>query len=256
MSGETVTKTAESMWGNAGATSAQSIQSGDGYVEFTALETIEERMCGLSMNTANQGWNDIAFAAHLNTGGEFYVVESGASRGYFGDYRSGDLFRVSVESGVVKYYRNGSVFFTSTLRPSYPLQAAAVFDGSGATISNAIFSSGPPPAAAVNVVAPSSAAVIKAGTTTAVVWSLGPIRGQAQVAPEATAGSVDILLSIDGGATWTTVAAGLAASSGSYSWSVPMIKAPEALIQVNLTATDGATASGTSGVFTIKKKRQ
>jgi hypothetical protein len=255
VSGVTVTKTAESMWGNAGATSAQSIQSGDGYVEFRALETNEERMCGLSVNSANQGWADIAFAAHLNTGGAFYVVESGASRGYFGDYRSGDVFRVSVESGVVKYSRNGSVFFTSTLKPSYPLEAAAVFDGSGATISNAIISSGAQPAAAITVVAPGSATVVKAGTNTAVAWSLGPIPGQAQVTPEAAAGSVDILLSTDGGATWTTVATELAASSGSYSWSVPMIKAPSALIQVSLTATDGATASGTSGSFTIKKKR-
>ena len=256
VSGTTVTKITESMWGNAGATSVQSIEAGDGYVEFTALETNEERMCGLSVNTANQGWADIAFAAHLNTGGAFYVVESGASRGYFGDYRSGDVFRVSVESGVVKYYRNGSVFFTSTLQPSYPLQAAAVFDGSGATISNAVISSGAQPAAALTVVAPAPAAVIKAGTTSAVIWSLGPIPGQAQVAPEATAGSVNIVLSTDGGATWTAVATGLAPSSGSYSWSVPMIKASNAIIQLNLTATDGATASATSGSFTIKKKRQ
>jgi len=256
VSGATVTKITESMWGNAGATSVQSIESGDGYVEFTALETNEERMCGLSVNTANQGWGDIAFATHLNTGGAFYVVESGASRGYFGDYRSGDVFRVSVESGVVKYYRNGTVFFTSTLKPSYPLQAAAVFDGSGATIANAIISSGAPSAATLTVVAPASAAVIKAGTMSAVIWSLGPIPGQAQVAPEATAGSVNVLLSADGGATWTTLATGLTASSGSYSWNVPMIKTSNAVIQVNLTATDGAIASGTSGSFTIKKKRQ
>jgi len=254
-SGSSITKTADSMWGNAGATSTQSIQAGNGYIEFTAAETNEERMCGLSVNTVNQDWVDVTYAAHLNTGGAFYVVESGASKGYFGDYRSGDVFRVSVESGVVKYYRNGSVFYTSVARLSYPLQGAAVLDGSGATIQNAVISAGAPPAAVVTVLSPAAQVVIKAGGTSLVTWSLSPIAAQDQVAPEATGGLVDLLLSVDGGATWTAVANGLSAATDSYSWSVPVIKTSSALIQVNLTATDGSTASGTSGAFIIKKKK-
>jgi PKD repeat protein len=251
-----LTKTAESMWGNAGATSAQSIQSGNGYVEFTADETDKERMCGLSVNTDNHDWTDIAFAAHLNTGGAFYVVESGASRGYFGDYSSGDVFRVSLEAGIIRYYRNGSLFYTSGLKPSYPLRAAAALDGSGATIAGAVISSRPEPAANVLVLAPAAAAVVKAGATATVSWSLSPISGQAQVAPEALGGYIDVLLSIDGGASWISLATALPASTAGYSWTVPSIKTSNAIIQVNLTATDGATASGTSGSFTIKKKRQ
>jgi hypothetical protein len=46
--GNSLTKTAGSGWGNAGASSSQSIASGDGYVQFTASETTTSRMIGLS----------------------------------------------------------------------------------------------------------------------------------------------------------------------------------------------------------------
>src|SRR5262249_38110199 len=160
---------------------------------------------------------------------------------------TGDVFRVSVESGVVKYYRNGGLFFTSGQVPSYPLHCAAVLDGSGATIGNAVISGAGEPPAVVNVLAPAARAVGKGGPTSSVTWSVSPAAGQDQVGPEAAGGSVDITLSLDGGTTWATIATGIAASAGAYSWSVPMARTLNALIQVNLIATDGSTASGTSG---------
>ena len=48
--------------------------------------------------------------------GTFYVFESGTSRGVFGAYVAGDRFQVAVEGGVVKYLKNGAVFYTSGVR--------------------------------------------------------------------------------------------------------------------------------------------
>ena len=39
----------------------------------------------------------------------------------FGTYQAGDRFRVAVEGGVVKYRRNGVLFYTSAGAPAYPL---------------------------------------------------------------------------------------------------------------------------------------
>ncbi|HKO60049.1 MAG TPA: hypothetical protein VJV03_02725, partial [Pyrinomonadaceae bacterium] len=56
------TKTAAAGWGNAGASSTQSIASGDGYVETTISESNKYRMIGLSNGDSHQNYNDIDFA--------------------------------------------------------------------------------------------------------------------------------------------------------------------------------------------------
>jgi hypothetical protein len=39
---------------------------------------------------------------------------------------------------VVKYYKNGTVFYTSTKTPSFPLYADAILCSSSATVTNAV----------------------------------------------------------------------------------------------------------------------
>ena len=60
-SGNSLTMTAATAWGNAGASSTRSIVSGDGYVEFkvTAPNT---GMVGLSHTDANQDYTSMEFA--------------------------------------------------------------------------------------------------------------------------------------------------------------------------------------------------
>jgi len=43
------------------------------------------------------------------------------TRGTFGTFVSGDHLRVAVEGGVVRYYRNGTLLYTSSVTPAYPL---------------------------------------------------------------------------------------------------------------------------------------
>ncbi len=138
-SSNNLTKNASDGW-DAGASSAQAIISGDGYVEFTASETNKYRMIGLSNGDTNQSYTDIDFALYPAADGGLYVYEGGNYRGYFGPYATGDLLRVSVEGGVVKYKRNGNLLYTSTGTPTYPLLVDTSLYSNGATINNAVIS--------------------------------------------------------------------------------------------------------------------
>jgi hypothetical protein len=76
----------------------------------------------------------------LNGSGVAEVRENNAYRSETG-YGSGDLFRIAVVGGVVKYYKNGAVFYTSSVAPSYPLVVDASLIGLGATVTNAMIAS-------------------------------------------------------------------------------------------------------------------
>src|SRR5205807_1768636 len=135
-SGNSLTKTAPDGWGNAGASSIPTIPFGDGYVEFSATETNKDRMCGLSNGDTNQNYSEIKFALDLAPGGVAWVFESGISRGVYVTYQSGDRFRVAVEGGVVKYRKNGTLFYTSNVAPVYPLLVDTSLNSTGATITD------------------------------------------------------------------------------------------------------------------------
>jgi PKD repeat protein len=257
-SGSSVQKTTPSEWGNSGATSRQSLSSGSGYIEFTAVETNTERMCGFSTRSANQFYGDIAFAVHLNTGRAFYVTESGKERGYFGDYNSGDVFRVTIGVGSVQYSRNGKVFYTSSVAPAYPLWAGAVMDGISGTIANSVMSgssgnSNLPPV--VQVLAPTRQAVLTSGTSYSVQWSMLANADSGQSPQDSSSTTVDILLSLDGGNSWQAIAQGLPTSTTSYSWSVPAAKTRNGLIRVVSNNDSEPTGSGISNTFRIKQAK-
>jgi hypothetical protein len=140
--GNNLTKTAADGWGTGGAVSTKSLASGDGQVEFTATEVNTYRMCGLGNGNANANFTDIEFALYILNNGTFRVYESGTDRGLFGSYIGGDKFQVAVEGGVVKYKKNGTVFYTSLLTPSYPLLVDTALYQLGATLT-AVVITGP-----------------------------------------------------------------------------------------------------------------
>ncbi|MCM2258315.1 MAG: S8 family serine peptidase, partial [Vicinamibacteria bacterium] len=166
-SGASLTKTAVTSNWDAGAVSVQMLSSGDGCVEFTATETTTYRALGLGTGDANQGIGDIEHGIALFPGAGFSVYESGAARtAGSGTFASGDVFSVCVESGVVKYRRNGAPIYTSLVAPSYPLRVDTSLYSPGSTITNVrvLGLVEPPPALSVNDVSVSEG---NAGTTTA-----------------------------------------------------------------------------------------
>jgi hypothetical protein len=121
---------------DAGALSQQSIVSGDGYLEFTAGETNTSRFCGLARNPSVTEYVAIDFGFQLNASGVAEVRENFAYKAET-RYVSGDVFRVGIEGGVIKYYKNGVLLYSSSRTPSYPLRADATFTNLGSTINNA-----------------------------------------------------------------------------------------------------------------------
>jgi hypothetical protein len=140
VNGNSLTKTAGTGWANAGAASTKAIASGDGYMEFTATEVNTHRMCGLGNGDTDQNYIDIDYAVYAQSNGTVAVYEDGYSKGAFGAYVAGDRFRVAIEGGVVKYRKNGTLFYTSTVTPTYPLLVDSALYTNGATITNAVIS--------------------------------------------------------------------------------------------------------------------
>ena len=121
---------------DAGAASQQQITSGNGYLEFMASETTTLRYAGLSNGNTGTSAAEIKFAVRLQSGFA-EVRESGL---YKADtsFVTGDVFRIAVESGVVKYYKNCTLFYTSTVAPVYPLLVDSSILSLNGTVTNAV----------------------------------------------------------------------------------------------------------------------
>jgi hypothetical protein len=65
-------------------------------------------------------------------------------------YQTNDVFRVAIENGVFKYYRNGARIYQSLIAPGYPLVAAASLINLDATVTNAMILATP----TIDVMAP------------------------------------------------------------------------------------------------------
>jgi hypothetical protein len=110
--------------------------SNNGYFQFTATETTTARMAGLSSGYTGSGYTTIQYAFYLVNGGTLQIYESGANRGSFGTYMTGDVLKIAVENNVVKYYRNGTLLYVSNVAPTLPLLADVSVRDAGGTIGN------------------------------------------------------------------------------------------------------------------------
>ena len=122
---------------DAGARSQQTVTSGDAYFEFTAGEVNKVLFCGLTHAAIGTDYSEIDFAVKLT---EIGIAEVRENNGYQAEtpYRVGDVFRVAVQSGVVRYYKNSGLFYSSVKTPSYPLFADASFLTMGGRVDNAV----------------------------------------------------------------------------------------------------------------------
>jgi hypothetical protein len=154
VSGDTLSKTSGcSGCQDAGAVSTQTL-SGDGYLEFTVPATTTQRLIGLSKGNASTQIDDIDYALRFWAGGGLSVAENGLYRVGSMTYAAGDLFRIAVASGTVRYYKNGTLLYTSALAPAYPLLVDTSFLDTGGAFSKVVLSTGvtaaspptPPPA--------------------------------------------------------------------------------------------------------------
>ena len=172
-----LTKTSQSAGWNAGAISTKTISS-NGYVEFSTDELSTGKVCGLNHNNTGQSYTEIDFAISLGAGNIVRIFQNGASINNpstgavsFGPYTTADRFRVAVENGIVKYYKNGALLYTSSLTPTFPLVVDTSLHTPGATISNVVIASRPTWMNLVGVAVNSSGGLTKISQTAG--WSAG-----------------------------------------------------------------------------------
>ena len=121
---------------------------------------------------------DINFAIKLANNKKANVVENGVVKAKT-KYKPGNVLRVAVESGVVNYYKNGSVFYTSTAAPVYPLLVNASLVDNMASVSNVMISllnigavmSISPAKASVAAGTSSQFTALVTGSTDTITWS-------------------------------------------------------------------------------------
>src|SRR4051812_44240109 len=103
---------------DAGAVSVQRVSSGAS-VQFRIAETAAFRFLGLSSSSTWNGAAGIDFAFRLQAGaGDVYENNQWRQAGII---LSGDMLKITATEGVVRYYRNDSLLYTSTKVPTYPL---------------------------------------------------------------------------------------------------------------------------------------
>jgi RHS repeat-associated protein len=90
-------------------------------VEVRVDLTLTYRQIGLSHGDSDQSPADIDYAAYLRAT-DFKVIEGGVEKYWLQQILvAGDVVRVAVEGGKIKYYINSTAVYTSTATPTYPL---------------------------------------------------------------------------------------------------------------------------------------
>jgi hypothetical protein len=122
---------------DAGALSQQQIASGDGYLEFTASETSSLRTVGFKSRSPGADTGEMQHAMRLKSDRVAEVRERGMVRTVT-TYVRGDVFRIAIVAGGIRYYKNGRLLYISGLSPAFPLVVSASLQDRGATVTNAI----------------------------------------------------------------------------------------------------------------------
>jgi hypothetical protein len=116
---------------DASAVSEQQV-TGHGIIEFTASEAGSLRFVGFGSGGVGTAAGDINFALRLQSG-VVEVRETGAYRTEIG-FAPGDAFRITIEGGVVRYWKNGAVFYTSGSQAASPQRLHVVMFNAGAAV--------------------------------------------------------------------------------------------------------------------------
>lgn len=138
VTGDTLRKTGSVKAWDAGASGTRSFASGNVSVQVTVDSTYYGRMFGLTHDETGPSYTDINYAIELQSGGTLTLYELGRWRAAPGTYAVGDVLKVAIQNGVVRYYRNGTLLYTSRVAPTYPLAPDAALRDPGATLTNAI----------------------------------------------------------------------------------------------------------------------
>jgi len=136
-----LTKSSVSTEEDAGALSLQTIESGDGYVQVEASERNSSRYFGLTSKfVAPPKSPDMDFGIQLGSDKKLSITELGVVKKSGIKYGVGDTLKIALQGGVVRYYKNQKLIYTSREALQYPLVTAASLASSSAKIDSALIS--------------------------------------------------------------------------------------------------------------------
>lgn len=120
--GNSIKKTSGGEWvWDASSVSLQQFPSGDGYVQVTLNGNDPSRKhFGLGIGNSSVSYDDIDFSFAVQNDA-VWIWENNQEKKTLGNKPIGTKLKVAVESGVVKYYVNSTLVYTSLKAPSYPL---------------------------------------------------------------------------------------------------------------------------------------
>ena len=118
---------------DAGGISQQQIVAGDGYMEFTRGADTNFKQVGMDSPAVWAGAVRYGFAVWPTY---TEIRENGAYRGETAS-AAGDVFRIQIITGQVKYFRNGVLLYTSSTAPAYPLSMQVRLSDLNSTFGNA-----------------------------------------------------------------------------------------------------------------------
>ena len=113
---------------------SEQLLTGPALVAFTAPEAGTLRFVGLGAGGVGTAAGDINYALRLQ-GGVVEVRESGAYRAETG-FAAGDQFEITAEGGVIRYWKNGGLFYTSGSQAPSALRVHVAMFNAGAAIAN------------------------------------------------------------------------------------------------------------------------
>jgi hypothetical protein len=133
----TLTKTASTGWGNAGAVSANVLPANtDGGITWTIPSGPLDQtfyMLGLSASSPDNSWASIQYGIFY-VGGQVYVYLSGANQGFYGNVQAGDRLSVFRSEGTINFFRNNQSFFGAPVPINASLVADLAMFSSGARV--------------------------------------------------------------------------------------------------------------------------
>lgn len=136
VSGNDMSKSSGGLSWNGGGISVETIDR-RGYLTFTSAENTTDKAAGLSHGDTDKDLTDIDFAFYLHADGSLTIREGGTHKTTIGGgYAANDVFKVEVKSGTVKYYKNGSLVYTSLSSPTFPLLVDTALRTVGSTIND------------------------------------------------------------------------------------------------------------------------
>ena len=118
-----------------GAVSEQTLPANtDGWLEFTTNDIVGTKGIGFSaVNTDNSPYS-IDYSFYMSQYA-LYAFEEGQYKGFY-NFAAGDLFRIERTNGVIRYYQNGNLLYTSLVPSTTALMVDVGTDALGTSIEN------------------------------------------------------------------------------------------------------------------------